>query len=239
MDHRMTETFNIYCDESCHLEHDHQGVMVLGAVWSPSARVADLAKASRDLKQEFGLAREFELKWVKVSPARQDYYTAALDWFWNTPDLHFRCLIVADKTRLDHSTFGQTHDEWYYKMYFDLLKVIIDPQQRYNIYLDLKDTRGAGKVRKLHEVLSNAQYDFSRSIIERIQLVRSHEVELLQLADFLTGLIAYVNRGQSGSSAKLALVQRLRQHSGYSLTRTTLLRENKINLFRWQAREDV
>jgi hypothetical protein len=35
------------------------------------------------------------------------------------------------------------------------------------------------------------------------------------------------------------LVQRLRQHSGYSLTRTTLLRENKINLFRWQAREDV
>ena len=70
-------------------------------------------------------------------------------------------------------------------MYFNLLKVIIDPQQQYNVYLDLKDTRGAAKVRKLHEVLSNAQYDFSRSIVQRIQLVRSHEVELLQLADFL------------------------------------------------------
>lgn len=26
----MSETFNIYCDESCHLEHDQQKVMVLG-----------------------------------------------------------------------------------------------------------------------------------------------------------------------------------------------------------------
>lgn len=235
----MADIFNIYCDESCHLEHDHQRVMVLGAVWCPLARVAELAKASRGLKRQFGLASEFELKWVKVSPARQDYYTATLDWFWNTPDLHFRALIVPDKTRLNHSTFGQTHDEWYYKMYFDLLKVVIAPHQRFNIYLDLKDTRGAAKVRKLRNVLSNAHYDFSRSIIERIQLVRSHEVELLQLADLLTGLIAYVNRGQSGSTAKLALVRRLRELSGYALTRTTLLRENKLNLFRWQAREDA
>jgi hypothetical protein len=31
----MSDTFNIYCDESCHLENDHQKVMVLGAVWCP------------------------------------------------------------------------------------------------------------------------------------------------------------------------------------------------------------
>ena len=39
----------------------------------------------------------------------------------------------------------------------------------------------AGKVTKLHEVLANSLYDFSRQIIERVQLVRSHEVELMQL----------------------------------------------------------
>ena len=50
----MPETFNIYCDESRHLEHDHQGVMVLEAVWTPLLRVADLAKASRSLKHQFG-----------------------------------------------------------------------------------------------------------------------------------------------------------------------------------------
>jgi hypothetical protein len=235
----MTETFNIYCDESCHLEHDHLGVMVLGAVWSPLARVAELAKAARNLKKEFGLAPDWELKWVKVSKGRQDYYEAVLDWFWNTPELHFRCLIVPDKSKLNHEIIGQTHDDWYYKMYFSLLKVIIDPQRRYNVYLDLKDTRGAAKVKSLHDVLCNAQYDFSRSIVERIQLVHSHEVELIQLADFLSGVIAYANRGLNGNEAKLELVKRLREYSGYSLMKTTLLREEKLNVFRWQAREDV
>ena len=26
-------TYNIYCDESCHLEHDSQPIMAQGAVW--------------------------------------------------------------------------------------------------------------------------------------------------------------------------------------------------------------
>jgi len=28
----MTE-YNIYCDESCHLEHDRQPIMVIGGMW--------------------------------------------------------------------------------------------------------------------------------------------------------------------------------------------------------------
>jgi len=31
----MTPIYNVYCDESCHLENDNQKIMVLGAVWSP------------------------------------------------------------------------------------------------------------------------------------------------------------------------------------------------------------
>ncbi|NHQ60865.1 DUF3800 domain-containing protein [Chlorobium sp. BLA1] len=31
----MSEIFNIYCDESCHLENDRHKAMVLGAVWCP------------------------------------------------------------------------------------------------------------------------------------------------------------------------------------------------------------
>jgi hypothetical protein len=235
----MPEIINIYCDESCHLENDHQKVMVLGAVWSPLSKVAELAEASREIKQKFGLAHDFELKWGKVSKGKLDYYTAVLDWFWKTPDLHFRALVVPDKDKLDHGNFAQTHDQWYYKMYFDLLKVVIDPHEQYRIYIDIKDTRGGKKVEKLHEVLSNAQYDFERKIIERIQLVRSHEVELLQLADFLIGLVSYANRGLAENSAKVNLIQRLRALSRYSLTHTTLLRESKVNLFRWHAREEA
>jgi hypothetical protein len=185
----MTQTFNVYCDESCHLKGDQQKVMVLGAVWCP----------------------------------------------FDDDDLHFRALIVPDKSLLRHRDFAQTHDEWYYKMYFDLLKVVLHPHARYRIYLDYKDTQGAAKVDRLHEVLCNNMYDFSRQIIERVQLVRSHEVEILQLADLLIGTISYANRGLSTGQAKLELVERMRLRSGYSLTRTTLLREEKVNLFRWHA----
>ena len=232
------ETFNIYCDESCHLENDRQKVMVLGAIWTPMAAVPDLAKASRGLKTQHGLSAAFELKWGKVSAGQQDYYEAVLRWFWETTELHFRGLIVPDKSKLQHAEHNQTHDDWYYKMYFDLLKVIIDPTQRYNVYLDIKDTRGRKKVQKLHEVLSNAHYDFSRSIIQKIQLVRSDEVELVQLADFIIGIVSYANRELEANKAKYTLVQQLRAYSGYLLRNSTLLKESKLNLFRWRAREE-
>ena len=32
----MGQLYNIYCDESCHLEHDGEKVMLIGGVWCPS-----------------------------------------------------------------------------------------------------------------------------------------------------------------------------------------------------------
>ena len=233
----MTRVFNVYCDESCHLENDRQKAMVLGAVWCPLEKTREIAVRIREMKAKHGLSPESEIKWVKVSPAKVQFYLDIMDYFFDDDDLHFRALIVPDKSQLRHDDFKQTHDEWYYKMYFDMLKVILYPDARYRIYLDYKDTQGATKVKKLHEVLCNNMYDFSRRIIEQIQLVRSHEVEVLQLADLLIGTVSYVNRGLSTSAAKLHLVDRMRARSGYKLTQTTLLRENKVNLFRWHASE--
>ena len=233
----MSVTYNIYCDESCHLEHDHQSVMVLGAVWCQLEESRKIARRIREIKASHGLSPKFESKWTKVSPAQQTFYLELLDYFFDDDDLHFRALIVPDKTRLQHQLYGQDHDTWYYKMYFDMLKVILDPEARYRIYLDIKDTRSSTKVAKLHDVLCNNMYDFERQIIERVQSVRSHEVELIQLADLLVGIISYINRGLASSAAKLALVDRMRIRSGYSLTKTNLLRESKVNLFVWEASE--
>lgn len=233
----MTQVFNVYCDESCHLEKDGQEAMVLGAVWCPLERAREIAVRIREIKAKHGLPPGFEMKWVKVSPAKVQFYLDVMDYFFDDDDLHFRVLIVPEKSKLKHADFQQTHDEWYYKMYFDMLKVILHPDARYRIYLDYKDTQGAAKVAKLHDVLCNNMYDFSRQIIERVQLIRSHEVEILQLADLLIGAISYVNRNLSTSAAKRRLVDRMRQRSGYMLTRTTLLRENKVNIFRWHATE--
>lgn len=226
---------NVYCDESCHLENDHQSTMVLGAVWCSLAETREISARLREIKSRHNLAPEFEPKWVKVSPAKIQFYMDMIDYFFDDDDLHFRALIVPDKSKLRHSDFGQSHDDWYYKMYFDMLKVILSPHARYRIYLDIKDTRGAAKVQKLHEVLCNNMYDYRREIIERVQLVRSHEIELFALADLLIGTVGFVNRGLTGSAAKQALVRRMQQRSGYLLTRTTLLRESKVNLFCWHA----
>ncbi|MGI6415797.1 MAG: DUF3800 domain-containing protein [Thermoguttaceae bacterium] len=231
-------SFNVYCDESCHLQNDGHSAMVLGAVWCPLEHTRAICQQLRHIQQKHGLAQDFEVKWTKVSAAKTGFYAEWIDTFFTDPDLHFRALIIPDKSKLNHLAFPeQDHDLWYYKMYFDMLKVILTPHATYRIYIDIKDTRGAAKVRKLHDVLCNNQYDFSRKIIERVQQVRSHEVALLQLADLLIGAVSYVNRGLSGNRGKEQLTALLQLRSGYDLTRTTLLKEDKVNLFRWRAQE--
>lgn len=233
----MHQTFNIYCDESCHLENDHQQVMVLGAVWCPLEKARVINEQIRSIKIKYSMAPNFEAKWTKVSPGKKQLYAELIEFFFTNSDLHFRGLIVPDKSKLRHEAFSQNHDDWYYKMYFDMIKVILEPEAHYRIYLDIKDTRSAIKMTKLHEVLCNSLYDFSCTIIERVQTVRSHEIEILQLTDLFIGALSYVNRALSTSQAKLDLINLIRERSHYSLTKTTLLREDKFNIFRWHANE--
>ena len=235
----MSITYNVYCDESCHLEHDQHNVMVLGAIWCPLEKVSEIMIAIKEIKVRHGLSRAFEIKWAKVSPAKQPFYTELIEYFFANDDMHFRALIVPDKSKLQHELYGHDHDTWYYKMYFTMLKAILNPQDCYRIYVDIKDTRSAPKVAKLQDVLRHNMYDFQREIIERVQTVRSHEVEILQLADLMIGAVSYVNRGLCGNAAKVALANTMQTRSGYSLSRTTLLRENKVNLLSWSSIEDV
>lgn len=233
----LMTVYNIYCDESCHLENDHQDVMVLGAIWCPSDSVRTTNTQIREIKKRHGLSSTFEIKWTKVSPGKRDFYLDLVDYFFQIENLHFRALVVPDKSKLRHKHFHQTHDTWYYKMYFDMLKIILEPDSRYRIYLDIKDTRSADKTAKLHDVLCNNFYDFERNIIERVQTVRSHEIELVQLADLLIGAVSYVNRGLRTNSAKTAVIEKFKMLSGYTLVKTNLLRETKVNIFVWHPGE--
>lgn len=230
----MNELIHVYCDESCHLENDQMRAMVLGAVWCPASHRAMLARKIKALKKQHGLPPQLEIKWVKVSPSQLGFYLALIDLFFDESLLHFRGLVVPDKQALEHGRFEQNHDEFYYKMWYLLLNRLIDPALHYRIFLDIKDTRGQAKVIKLHDVLCNANYDFDRSVIEKIELVHSHDVLLLQLADLLIGAVGYLHRGLQESPAKLALVAHLRHRSGLSLEKSSLLKAEKFNLFVWK-----
>ena len=232
--------YNIYCDESCHLENDGINDMVLGAVWCPQSKLLDINSRIKEIKAKYNVSQTAELKWTKVGPQKRDLYIELINYFFDCSDLHFRCLVVPNKQKLDHERFNQTHDDWYYKMYFDMLKLIFDPRDKYEVYIDIKDTNSNKKAAKLREVCSNNIYDFSGRIIRRIQPIRSNEVQIMQIVDVLIGAVCYQNRkfpeGFQKSETKREVIELIKERSGYQLTKTTLLREDKFNIFVWDAR---
>lgn len=234
----MGELINIYCDESCHLEHDPINVtaMVIGGILCPDAKKKEANDRIREIKMEHGIKADAEIKWNKVSPSMLPLYMDLINYFFDNSDLHFRAVVIPDKRVLDHERFNQTHDDFYYKTYFRMLKTVLEPGKEYAIYIDIKDTHSQEKVTKLRNVLCNSNYDFNRNMIRRIQQIRSHEVELMGLADLLIGAMSYLHRGLKESKTKLALIERIRQRSGYTLLSNTLYRENKFNLFIWKIK---
>lgn len=235
--------FNIYCDESCHLENDDINVMGLGAVWCPQEKLGEINKRIKDLKIRNNISLNLEAKWTKISPGKLNFYLDLINYFFDDDDLHFRGVIIPDKSILNHEIFNQSHDDWYYKMYFEMLKVILSPNHNYEIYIDIKDTNSHEKAQNLKKVCSNSMYDFSQSIIRRLQPIRSNEVQIMQLVDILLGAVVYENRvfpdNHKMSSAKGNVIELIKDRSNYTLKKTTLLREEKMNLLVWEPKELV
>lgn len=232
--------YNLYCDESCHLEHDNINVMVLGTVWCPKDKLSVINQNIKNIKLENSIPFNAELKWSKVAPVKKKIYEDMINYFFDDKNLHFRGLLIPDKSLLNHAQYNQTHDEWYYKMYFDLLKVMFNPTDTYNIYIDIKDSNSNIKSSKLHEYISNSMYDFSRKIVHKIQPIRSEEVQIMQLTDILIGALGYNNRifpqDFHRSDTKMSLIELIKKRSGYALNKSTLFREDKFNIFKWKAR---
>lgn len=237
----MYNEINIYCDESCHLEHDGINVMGLGGVWCDKNKYREITERIKEIKARNGVAPFSEVKWAKVGPLKKQLYIDLVNYFFDDDDLHFRGLIIPDKSILRHDRFNQTHDEWYYKMYFEMLKMIFSPTCHYYVYVDIKDSHSGARVKKLHDVCCNSQFDFSQQIIKRIQPIRSEEVQIMQLVDILLGAVTYANRTFSPdfakSETKCELIELIRSRSRYSLKQSTLLREEKFNLLVWRPYE--
>ncbi len=233
----LESTYNIYCDESCHLEKDNQKAMFLGGIWCPNNKVKTISNRIKEYKIKHGYSNSFEIKWTKISNTKIEFYLDLVDYFFDNEDLHFRCLIIPEKNELNHKKFNQNYNDFYYKMYFNMLKNILDPKEVYEVYIDIKDTCGTEKIKKLKEVLSNKLYDFDRKIIKRMQLIRSHESNILQLTDLFIGAISYNFRKLDSSKGKIEIIRRIKERSNYELNKTTLIRESKINLFVWNKNE--
>jgi hypothetical protein len=233
------KVYNLYCDESCHLEHDRCSAMGFGAISIDRAAARSASKDIRALKQKGGCRGE--LKWTKVSDKNAAFYCDMVDYFFASPELSFRALIVNGKERLNHELYNQgSHDLFYYKMYYYLVRNVAeyDPNKELRIFIDIKDTKSSLKVHELGAVLRRSFHDPEGRRIARIQHIRSNESELLQLADFLLGAVVYDSRELMGSMAKRAVIKRMIGHAHHGLRGTTAPWEQKLNLYHFWPRQD-
>ncbi|WP_439182518.1 DUF3800 domain-containing protein [Carboxylicivirga taeanensis] len=233
--------YDIFIDESCHLQHDHSSVMSIGFIKVPHNQYSDLKSELITLKEKHGIPHEF--KWNTCSNTKKEFYHELIDFFFEKP-LAFRTVVVKYKNNLNHEQFNQgSHDNFYYKLiYFLLNNEWFTPSwDRYRVFLDIKDTRGRDKLRKIHEVFSNRHY--GDTPFELFQHIRSHESVFIQLADFFIGAVTYKSRDQhlvdNASPVKVDIIRYLEHKSGYQLDEGTEPWEEKFNIFDHQPRKKI
>ena len=231
----MKFTYNIYCDESCHLLNDQNKVFVLGAVWVDIEKSQSIFKDLRQLKEKHNLPPDFEAKWTKISIGKVDYYSDLIKYFFSNAELHYRGVVVPDKSILDHSAFHQDHNTWYYKMFYILLNVIIKNDAKYNLYLDIKDTKSNLKVLELGRILNIASVE--DIAVVKAQQIRSHEVELMQVVDILSGALAYKHRGLSSNEGKNMVVKVVEESIGEEILGSSDRGEDKFNVLVWTPKK--
>ena len=220
---------NIYCDESCHLEHDQQKVMAIGGIACPDYAKYNIYKDVKVIKQRYSIPIHQEIKWNKVSKGRLEYYEELINYFFDNELLRFRGVLLPDKSVLRHDDFNQNHDDFYYKMYYYTVSYFLNTEDDIEVYIDIKDTNSMQKIKKLEEVLHNKARNRSKDIT-KIQQIRSHENSILQLTDLLLGAMTYINRGLNSSEAKIQLCSLIKSKSLQCLTNTSSLNETKLNL---------
>lgn len=221
------KTFNIYCDESTHLPNDGHPYMIYSYVSVASNQIKKIRSQLKAIKSKY--AYDGEWKWTDIHDRTYQMYKEVVEYFFSASGLNFRAVVV-DKTHIDENRAEYTFNDFYFRMYFQLLHHKTDMSALHNIYFDIKDTCSQHKLYKLKDIL---KYNAS---IGNFQFIRSHESVFIQLTDVLMGAINYNLRMRSGEIegkviAKRKIVEYIDSHSPISLICTSPLSAQKINLF--------
>lgn len=217
----MSKTFNIYCDESTHLQNDGMPYMLIAFTSTGYNQLKQHNQHIKMLKAQHKF--KGEIKWSNVSKSQYPFYSDLIEYFFAT-DIKFRAIIV-DKSQIDESRENFKYSDFYFRMYYQLLFHKISTDNIYNIYLDVKDTCSQSKLKKLAEILKH------KSAIRNLQFIKSHESYLLQLTDLIMGAINYHLRGLNKVTAKVNLINKIETHTKIELKQSTPKSAEKFNLF--------
>ena len=232
----MSKTFNIYCDESCHLKSNNSKYMLIGAIYCPKIKVKEINNYIKKLKENYNLSNNIELKWNKIDKKTENLYLDIIDYFFNNNDLKFRVMVI-DKERLNHKKYNQTENDFYHKAYYEMLKYIINRNNSYNIYPDIKDTNSYYYHQVMLNYLKIKILDTNNEIIKKVQPIKSYEAPILQINDILIGALSYSYRKLSDNDAKLNIIKKIDSLYPDNLDETSY--SEKFNIFMWKPRNDI
>ena len=199
--------------------------MLYGYVSIASNQIKISKEQIKAIKEKYGYTDE--LKWVNIHDKTYQVYKELVEYFFMT-DMQFR-VVIADKTQIDANRPEYTFNDFYFRMYFQLLHHDMDLEHTYNIYFDIKDTCSQQRLHQLRDALKwNAS-------IRNFQFIKSHESIFVQLADVLMGAINYqlrIKRGDIDGKviAKRKIVDIINQHTPISLKPVSPLSNKKFNL---------
>lgn len=233
---------NFYCDESCYIQKDEAGVMVLAAVFCSSIRVEKIKEDIKNIKMTYGFPNDFEIKWTKVGKKTIDMYKDILDYIANrNPYIKVRVLFTPSKDKLNFEKYWyMNYSDWFQRMYYQLLKQPIDNViqdmafTNYKLYVDKKDSNSEYNTQILCNVLSHSFVGckFKYGVYD------SKEIMMIQLADLFAGATSYKNRGLLTSAYKVELVEFIEKNFKVNLSVATKASRRDFNIFKWMPKDE-
>lgn len=231
----MSNTINMYLDESCHTQFDGTNTMSLVTVYTMKNNNRLITKAINILKRRYNATGE--LKWNKVGKSNINLYKdifTLMAGLVKDDNLRIRTILVdADK-----SLITGDYNDWYYKMSYILFDKVIGDDYlnihnitNFNLFLDKKD-------RLSHKKTSTTATYLERSMRGRKKVngmaVNSEDFALIQIADIIAGAMTYKMRGLSTSSYKLDLINHIEEQFNINLNRGTYRKKVDFNIYIWR-----
>lgn len=238
------KTLLLYGDESSHLDRDDAPYMVIGLIACRAIDKDPIIQRVREILTAHGFSMYSEIKWTKISPSKQEAYVDIVKYFIEDDRVFFRAIMIK-KEQIQNELLGQTHGEFYGKMYYQALKYLIineynfyENYDNYRVFIDISDTVGKARVMLLQNIIYGMlqrQNKTNKHI--QIQEVRSHESVLLQLADLISGAIQFIYRPEYSFNkpGKSSIADLLYQAYGFDNSEKSFQNSKKFNVFFWKG----
>jgi hypothetical protein len=225
---------DIYLDES---SESGFPFTVIGAVIVPSADAKEISDEIQSAKKHASA----ELKWSRLDNRNHAVYTRALEHFLKrrADSQAFFHSIVLENDKIDYSlhSYGSV-DIGFNKFIYQILMKFAREHGKshyFYVYPDERRTRQTGD--EFRDVLNNgADRNLNVRPFRIVEFRKSHQTPLIQLADVLTGAVAYENNGHdqkaNANAAKVNFLKEMKKRLGiFSFKNATPYRERTFTVW--------